>query len=211
MKTFIPFCLIGLAGICQLKAATINLGVGIFNGGELKDNLGNFLPRGVANVSGDGAVLQVGYYSLATQSDPFLGQWIAITGLGTPYATTIGDSGYPAGQTKTIAILVDGSFSFVVPAVGTPLALRFYDNLSMSTSTYYNSVAATDGSFNWVAPIDPQATTGLTLPSSNIVWQDGSGSAYRTTIAIPEPSVTIILTFTAGLLATRRRRTKSID
>ncbi len=215
MKAFIPYCLIGLAGICQLKAASINLGIGIHQSGNaefgLKNEAGVLLTRGVGNVVGDGAVLQIGYYTQATLLDPFQGHWIPITGQGTPYPTSVGDSGYPDGWTKSVNFLVAGTLGFVEPLAGTPLALRFYDSTTLVASAYFNAVAATDGTFTWAAPSDPMTFIGITLPKNRIVWQDGPDSAYRTTIAIPEPSSGIILTFTAGLFATRRRRSKSID
>lgn len=189
---------------CAFSAIT-NIGILISSGG-LKDISGTLLSRGVVNVNGDGAVLQIGYYTLATPLDPFQGQWVAMTGPGTPYLTSIGDSSYPDGLTKSTSVLVEGTFSFVEPAVGTPMVLRFYDSSSIATSSYFNAVAATDGSFAWVAPSVPQSSTGLNLPQSNIVWQDGSGSAFRTTIAIPESGSVTLLAFTSGLLVFRRRR-----
>jgi hypothetical protein len=191
-------------------AATLNLGIGISSLG-LVSLTGVPLTSGLANVDGDGAILQIGYYTLATPLSPFAGQWVPITGPDTPYPTTIGDSGYPDGLTKSTNFLIAGTFGFVEPAVGTPLALRFYNSTSLASSTYFNAVAATDGSFTWVAPSDPLSFAGIDLPNSNIIWQDGAGSAYRTTIAIPEPTFSIFLAFSVGLLATRRRRIKSIS
>ncbi len=206
MISLIPFCLIVLVGSPGLIAATINLGIAISNGGGLKDNSGTLLSSGLLAVDGDGAVIQIGYYSLATLANPFLGQWVPITGPGTPYPTSIGDGNNLDGFSKSTSSLVAGTFGFVEPAIGTPLALRFYDSSSLAASTYFNAVATTDGSFAWVAPSDPKSSVALLLPSSQIVWQDGSGSAFCTTIAIPELSSVITFAFATGGLAFRRRR-----
>lgn len=191
---------------CKGLSATTNVGFLVTAGAELKNNIGGSLARGIPNVNGDGAVLQVGYYTMATPLNPFLGDWVAMTGPGTPYPTSIGDSGYPDGLTKTGALFVAGSFTFLEPLPGTPLALRFYDSASLAISNYFNAVSTTDGTFNWVAPSDPQSVTGLSLPKTNIIWQDGSGSAFRTTIPIPEPSSSALLALLGlGALAVRRR------
>ena len=190
----------------KLFSAITNVGVIIVEGAELKNKMGTLLTQGVSSVIGDGSVLQIGYYTLATPLDPFLGEWVAMTGPGTPYPTSIGDSGYPDGLTKAGALLMAGTSAFIEPAVGTPMTLRFYDSTSISTSTYFNAIATTDGSFNWVAPSDRQSSVGLSLPNTHIIWQDGSGSAFRTTIPIPEPSSFALLCILGlGGLMVRRR------
>ena len=83
----------------KLFSAITNVGVIIVEGAELKNKMGTLLTQGVSSVIGDGSVLQIGYYTLATPLDPFLGEWVAMTGPGTPYPTSIGDSGYPDGLT----------------------------------------------------------------------------------------------------------------
>ncbi len=187
-------------------AATTN--VGLFNsvGSELLGNTGIPLSAGIQNIDGDGAILQVGYYTLATTINPFLGEWVAMTGPGTSYVTTVGDGGRLAGRFKTTSLLEAGTFSFVEPAVGTPLSLRFYNSTAITSSTYFNAVSTTSGSFNWVAPSTPQSGMGLTLPDAAAIWQDGAGSAFRTTIPIPEPSSsTLLVLLSLGVMAVRRR------
>jgi hypothetical protein len=203
------FCiLLVLANLCcsHSYSAIISLGLFVSTGGGLRSNSGQLLAAGLQGINGDGTVLQIGYYSLADAINPFRGQWVPITGPGTPYQTTIGDGDKTDGFIKLTSDLTDGTFGFVVPAVGTPLALRFYDSTSIASANYFNAVAATDGSFTWVAPSVPESNSSLALPASQIVWQDGTGSAYRTTIAIPEPSAAAVIAFTFGVLSFRRQR-----
>lgn len=190
-----------------LQAASVNILLSI-DYRTLNDFNGNPLNAGSAN-DGDGAVLQLGYYTMATTLDPFAGDWVAMTGQGTSYLTTIGDSGdRGAGSFKTEVILLQGSYTFTEPPIGTPLALRFYDSNSIGASTYFNAVSDTTGGFNWLAPADPDALVGLGLSylTAGVFWQDGSGSAFRTTIPIPEPSAFALLGILGlGGLMVRRR------
>ena len=174
----------------------------------LKDLNGTSLTAGTP-ADGDGTILQLGYYTAATTSAPFAGEWVAMTGSGISYQTTIGDSGNnPNGTFKIEVLFTQGSYLFIEPAVGTPLALRYYNSTSLAASTYFNAVTNTTGVFNWVAPADPTSTAmlNLGLSSVGIVWQDGSGSAFRTTIPIPEPSSSALFALLSfGVMAVRRR------
>ena len=210
MTTFIPFCLFGLAGfIPKALAATTAVFWENGIGTELRDSAGNVLTQGTA-AFGDGTILQMGYYSLATTDDPFAGYWISLQGPGSPYdyRSRIGDK-----------LGVDGLFDsewfshsepFLLPTTGRPLTVRFFDNTSIGASTFFNAVSNTTGTWNWVNHSSLISYIHISLSDPGLVWQGGSGSAYRTTIAIPEPSCGIILTLATGLLATRRRRMKSI-
>ncbi len=185
-------------------AATFQVTLGA-NGVVFKNNGGTALSSGTS-ADGDGTVLQLGYYSASTTLDPFSGSWVAMTGPGTSYQTTMGDSGNnPNGVFKLGVVFTAGSLGFTAPADGTPLALRFYDSTSIATSTYFNVVSDTNGGFNWSTPAEPKSTAALTFLSPGIVWQDGSGSAYKTTIAVPEPSCLLLGLLSLGALAVRRR------
>ena len=175
------------------------------NGVVLKNNGGVALSAGTS-AGGDGTILQVGYYTSSTISDPFSGNWVAMTGPGTTSQTTIGDFNQPVGSFKLAVIFTAGALGFTAPADGTPLALRFYDSSSLATVTFFNAVSNTGGEFNWVTPTDPTSNISLSLTTPGIVWQDGSGSAFKTTIAVPEPSsVALIALLGVGTLAVRRR------
>ena len=205
MKSYL--ILLFLSSLTLIHGATTQVAFSI-QLNTLKDLNGTSLTAGTS-ADGDGTILQLGYYTAATTSTPFAGDWVAMTGPGTPYNTTVGDSGnYPNGTFKLEVLFTQGSYSFTEPAVGTPLALRFYNSTSLAASTYFNAVTDTTGVFNWVAPADPTSTARLSLGLSSvgIVWQDGSGSAYRTTIPVPEPSSSALFALLSlGALAVRRR------
>lgn len=185
-------------------AATLQVTLGA-NNVVFKNNGGSALSSGTS-ADGDGTVLQLGYYSASTTLNPFSGSWVAMTGPGTSYQTTMGDSGNnPNGIFKLTILFAGGSLGFTAPADGTPLALRFYDSTLIATSTYFNAVSDTTGAFNWVTPAEPKATASLTFLTPGVVWQDGSGSSYRTTIAIPESSCLLLGFISLGVLAVRRR------
>ena len=173
-------------------------------GTKLRDIFGIPLTSGT-EASGDGAVLQLGYYASATQSSPFSGVWIPLTGPGTYFVTTIGDTFRPVDGKFGISTAFKSDYANVPPP-GTPLSIRFYDTTSLATANYFNAVSNTDGSWNWITS-DPEAKMSLAIKeiSATQVWQDGAASAFRTTIAVPEPSVAL-LAVSSALLAFRRRR-----
>jgi hypothetical protein len=171
-------------------------------GTEFRDRSGNLLTAGTSQ-AGDGAVVQIGYYTGATLANPFNGIWIPLTGAGTGLNSTIGDY-----------IFRDGIFTFGhhfqsdspnVPAIGTPLAIRFYDSTSLATANYFNCISRTDGTWNWTLG-NPEPTVTLAFKASpqTLIWQDGASSAFRTTIAIPEPSAALLAVCSAFLVFRRR-------
>lgn len=194
-----------LATPSLLHAASTQVYIGTQPGHTLKDFNGAGLSAGTPS-NGDGTILQLGYYTASTQSNPFAGDWVPMTGPGTPYPTTTGDSeNWGSGEFKIVIVFTQGSYSFPESGVGTPLALRFYDSTSIASSTYFNAVSDTTGDFNWVAPSNSDSSARLSFLSVGIVWQDGPSSAGRTTI-IPEPSSAILLGMIGlGALTLRRR------
>ena len=131
-----------------------------------------------------------------------------MTGPVTRYVTALGDSANRgAGGFKMEVLFTQGSYSFVEPPVGMPLALRFYDATSLAAANYFNAVTDTSGSFNWKSPGDPLATAWLALRALSFPnWQGGNSSAYRTTIPITETnSTTLLVLLGCDALAERRR------
>ena len=174
-------------------------------GTELKNLNGSFLSSGTSN-SNDGTILQLGYYTMATTLNPFAGVWVPLTGEGSGNAfySTIGDKGLADGLFG-----ITLSFDSTDPSIPTgnlPLTIRFYNSTTVGSSTYFNAVSNTTGSWNWITPVDPRPTINISLADSGLIWQDGSKSAFLTTIPIPEPSTTAILLLGAGVMAVRRRR-----
>ena len=194
---------------CATKGAT-SVSVHWYTDGSFGNVLANIagvpLTRGTA-AFGDGAVLQLGYYTGATQSSPFSGNWMPLTGPGSLHSitSTIGDSiGFSDGKFAIITGFKSDEAD--VPPPGRTLAIRFYDATSLATANYFNAVTNTDGTWNWITG-DPEPTLNLAilLSSPTQVWQGGADSAFRTTIPVPEPSVLWLVAGSAWLAFWRRR------
>lgn len=201
MKTIlnIIFCLITIS---NLNAASLIINWSITTNPVRL--LGNFsgaaLSAGTA-ASGDGTLLQLGYYDMATTASPFSGSWIVLA------TSSIGDDGIGvAGRFSTTSTLVSGSFT--APSVNTPLAIRFYDGSSVGTSLFFNAVSATNGTWNFVNPSDPFPVLNLVIDKGfPVVFQSGEVGAFATRIFIPEPS-NVILVMIGGIVSLTRRQRK---
>jgi hypothetical protein len=154
----------------------------------------------------DGSRLQLGYYTQATSSDPFAGGWEPLTGLsGGIFPSSIGDKGNSGAGRFNISSSFDAGFPPNLPTNNLPLSIRFSDSFSPSGSVFYNAVSDTIGAWNWITPTEPQAVVTLSLASSNLTWERGSGSAFRTTInVVPQPSSVALLLIGSGFLLHRR-------
>jgi hypothetical protein len=197
------------SGFPVIEAATTSVNIVWGNstttGTEFKDRNGNLLTAGTTQ-AGDGAVLELGYYTEATLVNPFSGTWVPLTGPGTGQTSTIGDLFSQPNGIFTFGHHFQ-SDSPNVPTIGTPLAIRFYDSTSLATANYFNCVSNTGGYWNWtLGTPEPTVTVSFKTPPEALVWQDGSASAFRTTIAVPELSAAL-LAASGALLAFRRRRT----
>lgn len=183
--------------VIRVKAATL-AGVFLQNSGGLPLDGGS-----VAN--GDGALLEFGYYSLATAAAPFAGQWNALTGPDSAslLSTTIGDGFSGTEGIFTFSFDLDGALTGL-PALGTPLAIRFYDSTSRASSAAFNAVGNNTGL--WNSNLSGSQIDMLVGDKPGIVWQGGAGSAYRTTIAVPETSTSLVVAGGMAMLALRRRR-----
>lgn len=150
---------------------------------------------------GDGTLLELGYYSSASVSNPFQGSWTVLA------TSTTGDDGMNvAGSFSTKSIL--GPSSDLLLTTTTPLAIRFYDGTSVGNSTYFNAVSNTSGAWNYIVPSSPSPVINIVIDKTNdVVFQDGGSGAFRTVLPIPEPSMAT-LTMIGGLFALIRRRRK---
>lgn len=179
------------------------------------------LSGGVEAVVGDGDVIQFGYYTNATSSNLFSGTWVPLTGNGGANSafntTSIGDNPdtVGAGNTNgTFAFSSNGStpsdtyINFIqgsstsgvsLPSSGQIMAVRFYNGTSVANSTYYG--AASDASWEWVAPLYPipeSMTFGL---DNSVSWFNNQVGYTGTIIDVPEPPASSLFGLCFGVLA----------
>lgn len=190
----------------------------------LRDASGTLLSAGTS-ADGDGAVLQLGYYDGASTGNNFLGNWIPLSGEGSLNTgvipgfsltfdnTSIGDLNEAAGGDGTFAIALtftvgDSQTGDSLPSsTAIPLSIRFLNGTTIADSTHFNVVSS--DTWTWKTPgEDPaQPVINISLSDPNLEWQGGESSAFRTTLAVPEPSTGLALIGgVAVLLAHRRRR-----
>lgn len=211
MKNLICAAIGAFVSALPVRAA-LTLSYGNQTGGNtyLRDNNGVPLTSGTKAVDGDGAIIQIGYYSLATTSDPFAGNWVALAGPGTGVETkTVGDlNGTPGivGGNAVLAAKGPGSGSY--PVISTPIVIRFYNGTSLASSTHYNAVTLSD--WYWLSPTTDNGILLAIWDASLIpmTWEGGSGSAFRTTLpnVVPEPSVFLISVISGSAFVWRRKR-----
>lgn len=202
------------------------------SGAQIFDNNNVVLTPGT-NADGNGAVLQLGYYSGATTANNFAGSWVALSGEGSLNTaivpgsspaigynqTSIGDifaNGPGAGQFAITLDFVLGSATSgnSLPSSTTiPLSIRFYSGTSIASSTHYNVVS--NDAWLWEAPASPANVIPISLDDTGLEWESivlfaqGANSAFHTTIPVPEPSSFMLLGAGAlGLFIIRRRAKK---
>ncbi len=182
-------------------------------GFELKYENGIPLSSGMPDNMRDGTALALGYYSLATTADPFTGEWIVMVGVSNFHVVgnyiTIGDHNVDdaAGVFQGSTIIgPNPSGRYALPAVGTPLAIRFYDRGDyVPTKHLFNAVS----SIEWVWPGEtPDSTMVMDLTTDVLLWQGGESSAFRTTLPVPETSASLLAMLGGGAFFTRRRRSE---
>src|ERR1700730_9937903 len=198
-------------------------GVDLDSGGLFVFDQGTNKLTGGTSADGDGAVIQLGYYSAATTMNNFAGTWVPLTGEGSantapltgspppnePYnKTSIGDltsQGGAVGEFWMGTLSFGGtptSSSNLPSSTTIPLAGVFYNNTTIATSTFYNVVS--DDAWLWKTPSTPPAPNiNVTLSLSGLEWLSTSmgqptSNEFHTSIplqAVPEPA-----TIGAGIL-----------
>jgi hypothetical protein len=188
---------------------------------------------GGTTADGDGAVLQLGYYSNATIADNFAGTWIPLTGEGSLNTaivmgsspaesynrTSIGDltsQGAGNGEFFMSLVFVEGdptSGNSFPQSNSTPLALRVYNGTTVASSTFYNVVS--DDLWLWRGPATPPPARTISLDDPGLEWLSVTlgqpqNTAFHTTISVatvPEPrSFSLLCLGTLFLPLVRYRR-----
>ncbi len=182
----------------------------------LKDRNGAHLDSGSSN-NGDGTIATLGYFDLATTSNPFAGTWKPLT-----FGTRLGDSSSGYG-------FADGTFSFTTvftknsnlvkvypnepanynvnsvitilenaPPPNHPICIRFYDRTITGPSARYNTVNGPQ--WKWPA-FSSGVPTNLYLKISNEIPPSGSTWNYGSTFEDPNASFQCSLQVKANLIA----------
>jgi hypothetical protein len=176
-----------LAAVASGKAALVTVNFGTGGTYTITDFDGTTdLTGGNAVTNGDGAVLQLGYFSSGTSVTPFAGTWVALTGEGganSAFSTTsIGDDFSLIAPLATpgrfeIGLGFDttnAGTNNLLPTAGTPLAIRIYNSTTISGSTYYQTISSVDSNWQWQTPTAPP-----TNPVINISLDDTLSSLRR--------------------------------
>jgi hypothetical protein len=193
--------------LCSLSfAATVQIDYG--NTTVPMTTLGGVNLTAGGNAAGDGAIIQIGYFTGATST--FTGTWVPITGLGSVNSallTSVGDGGESTdtGIFQAVAIFNTDNpqASGSLPANNTQLAFRIYNDTTLAGSTHYNTVTNANWLFKTPATPAPTPIT-MSMDAAGLVWQDAA-NPFKTSIVIPEPS-TALLGAVGALGLLRRRR-----
>jgi hypothetical protein len=223
-----------LAASAQAASITVNFDSG---GAFVQTDLGVKLSAGLPTIDGDGFVLQLGYFTLSSSADNFLGTWVPLTGEGSANTggsidgssptlhlnqTTVGDrnlEGATAGEFYLSVQFNDAvANTFTIPpSTSIVLGIRFYNATTIAGATQYNTVS--NDAWHWVTPTVPEPIGGInmSLSESGLEWESiakqgqAGTTAFKTTIPVPEPaSSAFLLLGLAGLATARRRRTATV-
>lgn len=183
---------------CNSQVIAVSARIDWYNGDgtKLLDSMGEPLLDSLL-LERRGDLIELGVYNQATTSDPFAGEWIPFDQgqVGGKDAVDLGPGRFNySTQTSELEILGEK-----------PFAIRFYDAPTTDSATFFNSVSNVTGAWNAIRPATSPFTITLDLTASSLVWQDGSSSAFRTTIPIPEPAGLAMAAGIAFFLSSRRR------
>lgn len=169
------------------------------DGRQLTNKTASPLSPGSA-AAGDGTLLELGYYSMATVSDPFAGSWTVLS------TGAVGDDGIEVAGRFSLSSVLGGD---ALPGLttSTPLAIRYYDATTVGSSTYFNAVSNNSGTWNYIMPYDPAPILTLAIDKgASTVFQSGLSGAFSTAIPVPEPCAPVLVVFGSLLAIVRRSR-----
>ncbi len=181
-----------------LEVEGSTLSIHWFNDRPLTGFSGVLLDAGTA-ANGDGALLELGYYSGPHSPNPFNGDWTVLA------AASLGDDGINRDGYFDVTTVLTAPVTNA-PPVGKQLVIRFYDAASVANATYYNVVSHVGGAWNWIEPTEEGAVLELAVTKASIITGlKFGGDDWRTTVPVPEPGP-LALGMAAGLYFARWRR-----
>ena len=199
-------------------------------GTTLRDSAGNPLSPGVATLNTDGALVQLGYFSMASAANNFLGTWVPLTGFGLAPNTTVGDTSNlnPTAADRSGRISFNTFFTIgsnivqvydpilqagayvdqssrtidsTTPPNGQILAIRFFST-NDGTSGDYNTVSA--DSWQWVTPSLDNPSTVVTInlgtSAASLEWEDML-NPFEASIPVVVPEPTSVALIACGAVA----------
>lgn len=198
----------------------------------LRDFGGAPLSQGAAGVNSDGRLVQLGYFSMGTITNNFLGTFIPITGFLAATRTSVGDSaglgGSGAGvisfssfyalNTTDVQIYSAGddpgaytsqssiSITTMAPPNNQVLAIRFFDT-NNGQSGFFNTVSSDSATWQWKTPSTEGGGPVVFIDFANTTLEfEDFANPFRTTILVPEPSTyALLMVGLVGAVAARRR------
>jgi len=237
IKAFLATATSALLLSISISKGVTEVDVNIDSGAYVLFNQGTTALSAGTIAEGDGAIVELGYYSLGTTSNPFAGTFIALSGVESantgklaPTASTteainqtsIGDTILENGGTTNGTFGI--GFNFItgsatqgmnLPAVGTPLVIKFFNSAILANATYFNAVS--DSLWVWptaaTAPSEPSLNmslddAGLSWYSVAVAGQSGTSDFHTTVSAVPEPTSIALLGGGLLLLGSVMRRRK---
>lgn len=220
------------AGIVTINMST---GLGLWTLRDSVANGGGLLTEGNAGIDGDGAQINLGYYSDWVTNGVFGGSdgtFIKLTGAGSTFGgadprvltTSVGDfvdNGPGPGQFSIDGLLIsDTPANPLMPAAGTPLVMRIFNAATQGGSTYKMELANTS-LWKWIAPAAVPPTISINTDDADLALQAVTGRAALSLSGggninaninlapVPEPSSFAVGLLTAmSVLGSRVRRRK---
>lgn len=160
------------------------------------------------SANGDGFVLQLGYYTGATNgSDLFTGTWIPLYGPGSVNSGLFPTAGMGDGTGTTGTddrFVLTGTVDLTtntttdVPSQGQIMAIRYYNASSVGTATFFGAIS--DTSWIWETPLPEPSSPSMSFNflDSGVAYQGGASEPETNISTVPEPST---ISFLAGAVA----------
>jgi hypothetical protein len=158
---------------------------------------------------GTGFVLQLGYYTNATVSNPFAGTWVPVFGPGNADSNSLFSTAGMGEGPGVSTTGTDDSFIFNgtvidstpstengIPAAGTIMSIRYYNATSVAAATYFGAISDVDtaasAAWLWISPSNPAPFQGMSFNFSNTgVEYEAPGGTVSGVVTMPETNIPV--------------------